>query len=376
MSTTVPFTEYFDFAPKSKRKAGDGLDEGAYPFFVSSQNKIKRTNDPDYNGEALVFGTGGNASVHYVSGEFSTSGDCIVAFVKKNKHAAKAINYYLRGNMRLLEAGFKGAGLKHISKKYISDLQLPNLNKIDIEGALKILDKADLVQKKRQQAIENFNELLCSIFEDMFNQDKMLNYEVSSIEKMLKNEKNSIRTGPFGSQLLHSEFVEDGVRVLGIDNAVKNKFSWGQPRFITEEKYSQLKRYTVKSGDVIITIMGTCGRCAVVPNDIPKAINTKHLCCITLDQNKCLPEFLHSYFLMHPISLDYLAAKSKGAIMDGLNMGLIKSMPIPKIPVSYQRDYVAKKIKIMNDIENHELALQQSKELYDALVQNVFKEGI
>lgn len=78
--------------------------------------------------------------------------------------------------MRLLEAGFKGAGLKHISKKYISDLQLPNLNRIDTEGALKILDKADLVQKKRQQAIENFNELLCSIFEGMFNQDKVLNY--------------------------------------------------------------------------------------------------------------------------------------------------------------------------------------------------------
>ena len=189
MSTTAPFTEYFDFAPKSKRKAGDGLEEGAYPFFVSSQNNIKRTNNPDYNGEALVFGTGGNASVHYVSGKFSTSGDCIVAFVKKNKHAAKAINYYLRGNMRLLEAGFKGAGLKHISKKYISDLQLPNLNRIDMESVLKILDKADLVQKKRQQVIENSNELLCSIFEYMFNQDKILNYEVSSIEKMLKNEK-------------------------------------------------------------------------------------------------------------------------------------------------------------------------------------------
>ena len=131
---TVPFTEYFDFAPKSRRKSGDGLEEGAYPFFVSSQTLIKRTNEPDYEGEALVFGTGGNPSVHYISGKFSTSGDCLVAFPKKNKEAARAVNYFLRGNIHLLEEGFKGAGLKHISKKYISALGIPDLNELNLSS--------------------------------------------------------------------------------------------------------------------------------------------------------------------------------------------------------------------------------------------------
>jgi type I restriction enzyme S subunit len=197
-------------------------------------------------------------------------------------------------------------------------------------------------------------------------------WPTTTIEELADRKPNAIRTGPFGSQLLHSEFTDTGIAVLGIDNAVNNHFDWAERRYITTQKYEQLKRYTVFPGDVIITIMGTCGRCAVVPDSIPLAINTKHLCCITLDQEQALPAFIHASFLYHPSIRRQLGAAEKGAIMEGLNMTIIKELSLPLPPLSLQRRFA----NIVAQHENlravHVEALRQADHLFHTLLHEAF----
>lgn len=201
-----------------------------------------------------------------------------------------------------------------------------------------ILDHADGLRAKRRRVLADLDLLTPSIFHEMFDHVPA----TSTVEA----EASLIRTGPFGSQLLHGEFVDDGVAVLGLDNVVGNEFRWGERRFITPAKYEQLKRYTVNPGDVLISIMGTTGRCVVVPDDIPTAINTKHICAITPNPSRLNSTFLRAVFLWHPDSLDHLRRQTKGSIMDGLNMGIIKSMPIPVPPLSLQHGFAEKAVAV------------------------------
>ena len=235
-----------------------------------------------------------------------------------------------------------GANLPRVKPAALENLKIP-LPPLDEQRRIAaILDKADAIRQKRRQAIAHLDTLTQSIFHDMFASIQ----DTETVANLAAKSKRSIRTGPFGSQLLHEEFTSEGVPVLGIDNVVENKFMWKKERYIGESKFQQLEKYEVFPDDVLITIMGTTGRCAVVPIGIPRSINTKHICAITPDTEKVLPEFLKAAFLYHPATQRFSKDNTRGAIMAGLNMGIIKKTPLPLASLSDQKTFVERSQRI------------------------------
>lgn len=166
---TVKFGEVFNFLPKSKLQASQGMDSGSYKFFTSSLIQKKWVDTPVFNTQALVFGTGGSASIHYVEGGFATSTDCLVVEPKKEKGILpKYVYYYIASNLHILEEGFKGAGLKHISKSYIEELEIPLPSISEQRKIVTTIDKSELVFESRKLMIQRLDDLAQSVFVDMF----------------------------------------------------------------------------------------------------------------------------------------------------------------------------------------------------------------
>jgi type I restriction enzyme S subunit len=290
----------------------------------------------------------------------------------KVDHAYFAHFFKTRSYRQKVSSLAAGANINNLRNEHLDDLPFPLPPLEEQRRIAAILDQTETLRTQRRTALALLDSLTQSLFLDMFGEGDSHRWPVTSIGEIVDEENGGIRTGPFGSQLLHSEFVDEGVAVLGIDNAVNNEFRWSERRYITHAKYEDLKRYTVRPGDVLITIMGTCGRCAVVPEDIPLAINTKHLCCISVDRKKVVPDYLHAYFLRHPTARKYLEQTAKGAIMSGLNMGIIKAMPIALPPLPLQQTFATRIAAIEALQATHRRALAAQGALFASLQQRAF----
>jgi len=287
--------------------------------------------------------------------------------------------FYLIWNPRfrhLAECRMTGsAGQKRVPASFLKELEIPLPPPAEQRRIAAILDKADAIRRKHEQALACIEEAIQSTFIHVVG-PRAPGYGVwreKSFDFLVAPGSAAMRTGPFGSDLLHSEFVDSGVAVLGIDNAVQNKFAWAERRYITEAKYDKLKRYTVHPGDVIVTIMGTTGRSAVIPQDIPLAITTKHLATITLDRRKAEPEVISNALHRHPYILRQIAKENKGAIMAGLNLGIIKALRIPLPPIEVQRQFVTE-LERLRCLERKVVDAQRTADvLFGSLSQRAFR---
>lgn len=226
-----------------------------------------------------------------------------------------------------------------------------------------VLDKADSLRRKRQESIRLAEEFLRATYLDLAQRHPAR----VTVESLLADAPNSARTGPFGSQLLVSEFSQSGIPVLGIDNVVSNDFTWAAPRFISAEKYAELERYTVRPGDVMVTIMGTTGRVAIAPDDLPTCISTKHLCTLTPDRKKMLPTYLWACLRWDPEVKAQTRREAKGAIMEGWNMGIVKGLLVNAPPMCVQQKFEAIASRIKRISSSQALAAKGTDELLDSL---------
>jgi len=204
-------------------------------------------------------------------------------------------------------------------------------------------------------------------------------WHARQVRFLLKDGAEGIKIGPFGSALKLEDMVESGFRVYGQENVIKKDFALGK-RLISKAKFEEMQVYQIYANDLLITMMGTSGKCELVPEDIEAGIIDSHLLRLRVDESKIIPRFFRllideCYEIEQQIKI-----AGKGSIMHGLNSSIVKSLQVP-LPTREDQKYILafldhETAKIDTLIEKQQQLIKLLKEKRQAVISHAVTKGL
>jgi len=190
----------------------------------------------------------------------------------------------------------------------------------------------DPVHAKQQGvAPVGMDEATAALFPDSFEESTLglvpRGWECINLADLTRRFGGSIQTGPFGSQLHASDYVESGVPVVMPKDIVNRRATTDSIARVDPKDADRLSRHKLQAGDIVFSRRGDVERHALITER-----EAGWLCgtgCLLLRPGLKWksPGFL-SMLLDAPRARTWLVQHAVGATMPNLNTGILGSVPV------------------------------------------------
>lgn len=171
----------------------------------------------------------------------------------------------------------------------------------------------------------------------------MKEWPTKTLGQLCREGGGFIRTGPFGSQLHRSDYIDDrrGIPVVMPKDMARGRIDTSTIARIDEATANRLEQHLLTANDVVLSRRGDVGRTAwVFADDLPAFCGTGSIRVHPGESNKVRPAYLRFFFHTRMAS-DYLKGHAVGATMPNLNAGIVERMPVPVPPIPVQDSLIA-----------------------------------
>jgi len=365
--------EYFE-VKKGESITKDKVSEGNVPVVAGGQQPAYYHNKSNRLGETItISGSGAYAGfVNYFEIPIFAS-DCSTVQSKSKSVLTKYIYLFLKSYQKRIYLLQKGIAQPHVYPKDIAKIKipLPFFNgKPDLkeqERIVSILEKAEKLKERGENAETLLDEYLKSIFNEMFYNKGFEEVELGN-ENLFK-----IKGGkrlPLGERFSEKKTNRPYLRVTDMRNKTILK---EDIKYISESTFDKIKNYTISSEDVYITIAGTIGFSGTIPKEFDGASLTENSAkIIILNKNK-----VSKLFLANILASDYVQNQIKSRIgavgVPKLALFRIATLKIPLPPIPLQQTFsnIVEQVEKMK--ENVKKTKANSEELFNSLMQKAFR---
>ena len=235
---------------------------------------------------------------------------------------------YLKKQIDILITGGAQPNFGPVHLKQI-ELNLPPL--LEQQKIAKILTIWDKAISTTERLIENSTQQKKALMQQLLTGKKRLldesgkRFEGEWEEYKLGEITDFIRDGTHGT---HKRY-ESGVPMLSAKNITKeNTVDFDDAPYISEEDYNKIHaRYTIKSGDILLTVVGTLGRVALVPEELAEKFTLQRSVAIIRVAKGVCNQFLMQLFSSSDFT-HLLHRKSNSTAQAGVYLGELGKLKI------------------------------------------------
>lgn len=243
------------------------------------------------------------------------------------------------------------------------------------ESQVQIGKRIDAIRRMRCQyrvGLSWAEGLLGRVFREMFAV-RGSRWPMKTLTELCES-ADDIRCGPFGTQLSVSELVDAGVPLWGIKH-VNSNFRELTDEYLSAEKAEALSNYNLKPGDIVMTRKGTVGNCALYPSHFPPGVMHSDLLRIRPNTSYIDPVFLATTLQNSSEIERQIGLISGGAVMPGVNVGLLKEISVRVPPIDLQLRFrgIAKECADMSSVLAE--SLRQAEHLFQSMLHEAFGEA-
>jgi type I restriction enzyme S subunit len=205
-------------------------------------------------------------------------------------------------------------------------------------------------------------------------------WDEKRLSLVAKGDANAFVDGPFGSDLKSSEYEDDGVPLIQLNNIRDGKHLLQNLKFVSQIKREQLARHIAVEGDIAIAKMAEpVARAAMVSGGFPEYVIVADCVKLTADPSK-----VQLSYLVWAINSDFVRINaelvSTGTTRIRVNLSELKKLKIPFPPFEEQvkianfLDHEAAKIDTL--IDKQQQLIKLLKEKRQAVISHAVTKGL
>lgn len=272
--------------------------------------------------------------------------------------------HFLRQQRVLLDGERRmtgSSGQRRVPVQFLADLELPLPCIEEQRRIAATLDQADALRAKRRQALALLNGLTQSIFLDMFGDTA---YEPRPLAGWIAADRpityGILKPGPN---------VLDGVPYVRVADMKHGGIYQAGLRRTSREINNAYRRSTLRTGDLLMSIRGHVGRLAEIPDNLAGANITQDSARLAVppESTSYVRAALESERLQN-----WMARRTKGVAVRGINLGDLRLAPIPDAPLPLQREFATRARAVESLMQHERCQLMKAHELFLALQARAF----